>query len=60
MPNQNDAAAMGKNSAQWTLGMVHTTLLIVTLAFDHYVGDAMRCTKIWINGSWLSMQQIFV
>jgi hypothetical protein len=51
---------MGKNSVQWTLAMVHTTLLIVTLAFDHYVGNAMRCTKIWINKNWLSTQQIFV
>jgi hypothetical protein len=60
MPNRNVAAAMGKNSAQWTLAMVHTTLLIVTLAFDRYVENAMRYTKIWINGSWLSMQQIIV
>jgi len=60
MPNQNVAATVGKNSVKWTLAMVHTTFLIVTLVFDHYVGDAIRCTKIWINGSWLSMQQIFV
>jgi len=60
MPNQNVAAAMGNNGAQRTLAMVHTTLRIVTLAFDHYMGNAMRFTKIWISGSWLSMQQIFV
>ena len=43
MSNQNVAAVMGKNSAQRSLVMVHTTLLTVTLAFDQNVGNAMRC-----------------
>jgi len=60
MPNQNVVAAMGRNSVQWTLAMVHTTLLIVTLTFDRYVGNARRCTIIGINGSLLPMQQISV